>query len=67
MTRPSVAAATPISKAFCKPKRAVIKGAQAIVVPCPPIREADPRSTVIPFGISKTSEPPAAIRFWITR
>ncbi len=67
ITRPRVAAATPISMAFDSPKRASISGAQAIVVPWPPIREADPNSTVIPFGSPSAAALPAAIRFWIRR
>jgi hypothetical protein len=42
-------------------------GAQAIVVPCPPMSEAEPRKGVIPFGSPSAATLPAAIRFWMTR
>ena len=49
------------------PKRWVIIGAQAIVVPWPPISEAEPTKTVMPLGRRSAATLPAAIRFWSTR
>ena len=42
-TSPSVATAMPTSSALASPKRSAMIGAQAIVVPCPPMSEAEPR------------------------
>ena len=49
------------------PKRWVMIGAQAIVVPWPPMSEAEPTKAVIPLGRPSAATLPAAIRFWITR
>ena len=66
-TRPRVAVAMPTSSALAIPNRWVMIGAQAMVVPWPPMSEAEPTKGVIPWGSPSAATLPAAIRFWITR
>src|ERR1700678_821198 len=49
-TNPSVAVAMPTSSALAMPKRWVMMGAHAIVVPCPPMSEAEPTECSDPLG-----------------
>jgi hypothetical protein len=65
--KPSVAVAIPTSSALESPKRSVMIGAQAIVVPCPPMSDAEPTKAVMPFGSPSTATLLAAMRFWMTR
>ena len=61
--RPSVAAATPSSIAPASSWVAAISGAQAMAVPCPPISDAEPRSTPAPDGSPNRAAPATPTAF----